>query len=159
DLDRAIARARELCEKRVARSVAWQGNAVDLLRALIERGVTPALLTDQTSAHDMLNGYVPNGMRFEQALELRRTDPEGYLVESRRTVAEHVRAMIALMRRGAVTFDYGNNIRGEAREAGVAEAFEFPGFVPSYVRPLFCEGKGPFRWVALSGEPDDIFAT
>jgi urocanate hydratase len=159
DLERAIARARELAEKRAARSVAWAGNAVDLLRALIDRGVTPALLTDQTSAHDMLNGYVPNGMKLAQAVELRRSDPKRYLAESRRTVAEHVRAMLALMRRGAVTFDYGNNIRGEAKEAGVADAFEFPGFVPAYVRPLFCEGKGPFRWVALSGEPEDIFAT
>jgi urocanate hydratase len=121
--------------------------------------VVPDLVTDQTSAHDPLNGYVPNRMAYEAALRLREDDPHAYMAEARRSMGEHVRAMLELMRRGAVTFDYGNNIRAEAQKAGVEDAFAFPGFVPEYIRPLFCEGKGPFRWAVLSGDPADLAAT
>ena len=159
DLDRAIDRALELRAHRQARSVGVVANAVDLLARLIERGVTPDVLTDQTSAHDELNGYVPNRISLAQALELRRSDPERYKAEAYRTMAEHMRALLELQRRGAVTFDYGNNLRGQALHAGVADAFEVVGFVPLYIRPLFCSGKGPFRWAALSGEPGDILRT
>ncbi|MFQ5496042.1 MAG: urocanate hydratase, partial [Phycisphaerae bacterium] len=124
-----------------------------------KRGVTPDLLTDQTSAHDALNGYVPNGMSFADAVALRQTDPDRYISESMRAMGEHVRAMLDLQRQGAVTFDYGNNIRGQAKLAGVADAFEIEGFVPLFIRPLFCEGQGPFRWAALSGDPADIART
>jgi urocanate hydratase len=117
------------------------------------------VVTDQTSAHDTLNGYIPAHIPYETALALRRSNPEQYIRLARESIAEHVRGMMALMRRGAVTFDYGNNIRGEAQTAGVADAFSIPGFVPEYIRPLFCEGKGPFRWVALSGDPGDIART
>jgi urocanate hydratase len=119
----------------------------------------PDLLTDQTSAHDPLNGYVPNRMRYEEALRLRAADPGRYMSEARRSMGEHVRAMLDLKKMGAVAFDYGNNIRAEAKKAGVADAFDFPGFVPAYIRPLFCEGKGPFRWAVLSGSPDDLAVT
>jgi urocanate hydratase len=159
DLDGAIDRALELRANRRARSVGVVANAADLLARLIERGVVPDVLTDQTSAHDELNGYVPNRMSFAQALELRRSDPARYQAEAYRTMAEHMRAMLELQRRGAVTFDYGNNLRGQAVRAGVADAFEVIGFVPLYIRPLFCQGKGPFRWAALSGEPADIQRT
>jgi urocanate hydratase len=159
DLDGAIDRALELRANRQARSVGVVANAADLLARLIERGVVPDVLTDQTSAHDELNGYVPNRMSFAQALELRRSDPARYQAEAYRTMAEHMRAMLELQRRGAVTFDYGNNLRGQAVRAGVADAFEVIGFVPLYIRPLFCQGKGPFRWAALSGEPADIQRT
>jgi len=158
-LDAAIDRALELRAAKRARSVAWPGNAADLVERLLARGITPDLLTDQTSAHDLLNGYVPRGIALEQAIDLRRADPREYLRRAARTVFDHGRAMLALKRRGAVTFDYGNNLRGEARKAGLDEAFEIPGFVPEYVRPLFCAGKGPFRWVALSGDPADIAVT
>jgi urocanate hydratase len=159
DLDRAIDRALELRAQRQARSLGVVGNAADLLARMIERGVVPDVLTDQTSAHDELNGYVPNRITYAQALELRRTDPERYKAEAYRTMAEHMRALLELQRRGAVTFDYGNNLRGQAVRAGVADAFDVIGFVPLYIRPLFCEGKGPFRWAALSGEPADILRT
>jgi urocanate hydratase len=159
DLDRAIDRALELRTQRQARSVGVVANAADLLARMIERGVVPDVLTDQTSAHDELNGYVPNRIAYAQALELRRTDPERYKAEAYRTMAEHMRALLELQRRGAVTFDYGNNLRGQAVRAGVADAFDVIGFVPLYIRPLFCEGKGPFRWAALSGEPADILRT
>jgi urocanate hydratase len=159
DLDRAIDRALELRAQRQARSLGVVGNAADLLARMIERGVVPDVLTDQTSAHDELNGYVPNRIAYAQALELRRTDPERYKAEAYRTMAEHMRALLELQRRGAVTFDYGNNLRGQAVRAGVADAFDVIGFVPLYIRPLFCEGKGPFRWAALSGEPADILRT
>jgi len=119
----------------------------------------PHVLTDQTSAHDTLHGYVPAGMSLAEAAALRASDPEGYVRRSTASIAAHVRAMLDLMRRGAVTFDYGNNIRTVALDAGVSDAFDFPGFVPAYIRPLFCEGKGPFRWVALSGDPEDIYKT
>jgi urocanate hydratase len=159
DLDRAIDRALELKQQKKAVSVAWPGNVADLLERLLARKVTPDLLTDQTSAHDMLNGYVPRGMKLADALALRKSDSKEYLKRASSTVADHVRAMLELKKRGAVTFDYGNNVRGEAKKAGVANAFDIPGFVPEYVRPLFCEGKGPFRWVALSGDPKDIAVT
>jgi urocanate hydratase len=126
---------------------------------MARRGVVPDVLTDQTSAHDALNGYVPNGMTLEAALELRASDPDEYIRRSMSAMAEHVRAMLALKRLGAVTFDYGNNIRTQAKQAGVEDAYEIPGFVPEYIRPLFCEGRGPFRWAALSGDPADIAAT
>jgi urocanate hydratase len=125
----------------------------------VRREVVPDVLTDQTSAHDTLNGYVPNGMTLDEAGALRASDPREYVRCSVASIVEHVRAMLALQRRGAVTFDYGNNIRTVAFDAGVTDAFAFPGFVPAYVRPLFCEGKGPFRWVALSGDPRDIART
>lgn len=159
DLDAAIDRALELRSKGVARSVGVVANAVDLLHRLLERGVVPHVLTDQTSAHDELNGYVPSGMSYAEALELRKTDPQRYIREAYRTMAQHMRAMLELQRRGAVTFDYGNNLRGQAQKAGVEDAFAVGGFVPLFIRPLFCEGKGPFRWVALSGDPRDIFRT
>ena len=142
-----------------ALSVAVEMNAADLLDELLARGVAVDLLTDQTSAHDMQGGYVPAGMSFADALELRRRDVVAYEQAARATCARHVRAMLRLMERGAITFDYGNNIRTVAHEEGVADAYAFPGFVPAYIRPLFCEGKGPFRWVALSGDPADIRVT
>jgi urocanate hydratase len=134
-------------------------NATELLAVVRDERVVPDLLTDQTSAHDMLVGYVPDGMSVERAKQLRERDPQGYLRESRRTVAKHVALLLDLQERGAITFDYGNNIRAEARDAGVAEAFRIVGFIPEYIRPLFCEGRGPFRWVALSGDPADIART
>ena len=140
-------------------SVAVTCNATELLAALLVRDLVPDLLTDQTSAHDMLNGYVPDTMTLEAALKLRREDPTAYLAASKDTCARHVQLMLDLQKRGAITFDYGNNIRTEAKEAGVERAFDIPGFVPEYVRPLFCEGRGPFRWVALSGDPEDIYRT
>jgi urocanate hydratase len=146
-----------------AQGIAWSigvpCNATELLRVIRDSGVVPDMLTDQTSAHDMLVGYVPNGMTVAQASELRQRDPKAYQVESGRTVAEHVALMLDLQERGAITFDYGNNIRTEARDHGIAEAFRIKGFIPEYIRPLFCEGRGPFRWVALSGNPADIART
>jgi urocanate hydratase len=159
DLDMAIDRALQWKRERLAKSVAWPGNAADLLERLIARNVVPDLLTDQTSAHDLLNGYVPRGLPLAAALALRSNDAKEYQRRASATVRDHCAAMLALMRKGAVTFDYGNNLRGEAQKAGVPDAFEIPGFVPEYVRPLFCEGKGPFRWVALSGDPADIAVT
>jgi urocanate hydratase len=159
DLDEAIRLALEAKRKRSAKSVAWVGNAVDLLAELIRRDLVPDLLTDQTSAHDLLNGYVPNGMTLAQAVALRNAVPTEYQARASTAVAEHVESMLVLQRRGAHVFDYGNNIRAEAQKAGVQKAFDFPGFVPAYVRPLFCEGRGPFRWVALSGDPADIHRT
>jgi urocanate hydratase len=143
----------------VARSMGLEGNAADVLPELVRRGVVPDVLTDQTSAHDALNGYVPGGMTLADATRLRDREPKTYVERSMQSMARHVEAMLALKASGAVTFDYGNNIRAQAMQAGVKKAFDIPGFVPEYVRPLFCEGKGPFRWVALSGDPDDIFAT
>jgi urocanate hydratase len=142
-----------------AKSIGVLGNAADVFSAMVERGVVPDLVTDQTSAHDLLSGYVPAGMPYDKALALRERDPDRYVAAARETVARHVRAMLALQAAGAVVFDYGNNIRRQAQDAGVERAFDFPGFVPAYVRPLFCAGKGPFRWVALSGDPEDIRAT
>ncbi len=158
-IDEALARAQQAVAARRPLSIGLLGNAADVLPELVRRGVQPDLVTDQTSAHDPLNGYVPNGMSYEAALELRRDDPARYVAEARRSMARHVRAMLELKERGSVVFDYGNNIRAEAEKAGVANAFDFPGFVPAYIRPLFCEGKGPFRWACLSGDPDDLRVT
>ncbi|MDX2175636.1 MAG: urocanate hydratase [Candidatus Sumerlaeia bacterium] len=140
-------------------SVALLGNAADVLPALLERGVRPDIVTDQTSAHDPLNGYVPNELAYEDAVDLRDDDPEEYTRRSMLAMAAHVRAMLEFKRRGSIVFDYGNNIRAQAKEAGVENAFDIPGFVPEYIRPMFCEGNGPFRWVALSGDPEDIRKT
>jgi len=159
DLDTAIDRAVAAKEEGKAVSMGWLGNAVDLLDRLIEREITPDVLTDQTSAHDELNGYVPPGISFGEALDLRRDDSEEYRRRAFEGMARHVRAMLALQQRGSTTFDYGNNLRGQALKAGVEKAFDYPGFVPAYIRPMFCEGRGPFRWVALSGERSDILRT
>ncbi|MDE3129333.1 MAG: urocanate hydratase, partial [Gemmatimonadota bacterium] len=142
-----------------ALSVGLVGNAAELLPELVARGIVPDALTDQTSAHDTLNGYVPAGHTLAQAAELRRTDPKRYVALAEQSIAVHVTAMLALQARGAVAFDYGNNIRTVAFDRGVANAFDIPGFIPEYIRPLFCEGKGPFRWAALSGDPADIRRT
>ncbi|HQT95412.1 MAG TPA: urocanate hydratase, partial [Thermoanaerobaculaceae bacterium] len=158
-LDAAIDRALALKAKGEVRSVGVVANAADLLARLLERGIVPDVLTDQTSAHDELNGYVPDGMTLADAAALRASDPGRYKAEAFRTMAAHMRAMLELQRRGAVTFDYGNNLRGQALVAGVADAFDVIGFVPLYIRPLFCAGKGPFRWAALSGDPNDILRT
>jgi urocanate hydratase len=158
-LDDALARAERCRRDGIARSIALEGNAADVLPELVRRGMTPDVVTDQTSAHDALNGYVPNGLSLAEAASLRRSDPDEYVRRSTLAMGEHVRAMLALQQRGAVAFDYGNNIRAQAQKAGVANAFEIPGFVPEYIRPLFCEGKGPFRWAALSGDPGDIETT
>jgi urocanate hydratase len=146
-------------ERGIARSMALAGNAADVLPEIVQRGVIPDIVTDQTSAHDALNGYVPHGMSLADALALRDQQPQQYIERAMRSMARHVEAMLALRARGAVTFDYGNNIRAQAKRAGIENAFDIPGFVPEYVRPLFCEGKGPFRWAALSGDPDDIRVT
>jgi len=159
DLDEAIDKALEAREKKQAVSIAFVGNAVDLLQRLIDRGVVPDTLTDQTSAHDELVGYFPEGMSVEEARVLRDANPEEYIRRSKETMVRHVGLMLELQKLGAVTFDYGNNIRGQAFAMGLKNAFGFPGFVPAYVRPLFCEGKGPFRWAALSGDPNDIYET
>ena len=158
-LDEALSRVRRWAAEGMARSVGLQANAADVLPALVAQGVTPDVITDQTSAHDALNGYVPNGLRLEDALRLRDRDPKEYIARSMNAMAAHVRALLALRQRGAVAFDYGNNIRTQAQQAGVRNAFDIPGFVPEYIRPLFCEGKGPFRWAALSGDPEDIRVT
>jgi urocanate hydratase len=158
-LDDALERVGRWKREGVGRSIGLRGNAADVLPELVARGFTPDVLTDQTSAHDALHGYVPNGLRLDEAARLRDTSPRDYVARSMHAMAEHVRAMLVLKKRGAVTFDYGNNIRAQAQQAGVADAFDIPGFVPEYIRPLFCQGKGPFRWVALSGDPEDIRVT
>jgi len=158
-IDEAIDKALEYKEKGVAKSIGVVANAAELLPRLIERNITPDVLTDQTSAHDELNGYVPMGMPLKEALELRKNNPEEYIKRSYETMAVHVRAMLKLKERGSVTFDYGNNIRAQAKKAGVEDAFSFQGFVPLFIRPLFCKGSGPFRWAALSGYPEDIYKT
>jgi urocanate hydratase len=155
-LDDALTRVARWTRDGIARSVGLRANAADVLPALVARGVTPDVLTDQTSAHDALNGYVPNGMSLDEAARLRTANATEYIARSMAAMAQHVRAMLALRSRGAVTFDYGNNIRAQALTAGVSNAFEIPGFVPEYIRPLFCEGKGPYRWAALSGDPEDL---
>ena len=158
-IDEAIDRAVALAAAKTPRSVGVLANAIDLLERLLERNITPDVLTDQTSAHDPLMGYVPAGMSHDQAAAARAADPTAYQQQSTQSMARHVRAMIALQKRGSITFDYGNNIRQRALDQGVADAFTFPGFVPAYIRPQFCLGRGPFRWVALSGEPRDIYVT
>jgi len=158
-LDQALAWIAEAKAARTPLSVGLVGNAAVVLPELVRRGVVPDVLTDQTSAHDTLSGYVPAGLSLEAAAELRRADPKQYVRQATASIVEHVRAMLAMRARGAVTFDYGNNLRTVAHDAGLTDAFAFPGFVPAYVRPLFCEGKGPFRWVALSGDPKDLART
>jgi urocanate hydratase len=159
NLDEALRILKNAVRKKEAISVGLVGNCADVIPELAERGVLPDILTDQTSAHDPLNGYVPNGISLEQALELRKTDPKAYLEKSMNAMARHVEGMLRLQKMGSVTFDYGNNIRTFAFQQGVKNAYDFPGFVPAYIRPLFCEGRGPFRWVALSGDPADIAVT
>ena len=158
-VDEALAWCEDARRRGSAVSVGLVGNCADVLPELITRGFAPDVVTDQTSAHDPLNGYVPSGLTLAEAAELRRQSPDDYVRRARASISAHVRAMLAFQERGAVTYDYGNNIRTEAREAGVADAFTIPGFVPEYIRPLFCEGKGPFRWVALSGETKDLHRT
>ena len=158
-LDEALRAAEDAASRGEALSIGLVGNSADVLPELVRSGFTPDILTDQTSAHDPLNGYVAAGMPLQEALSLRRSNPEEYLRLSMDSIAVHVRAMLDLQARGAVTFDYGNNIRGQALKAGVSNALDFPGFVPAYIRPLFCEGRGPFRWVALSGDTADISVT
>jgi len=158
-LDEALVLARAALLKREPLSIALLGNAADVLPRLAAGPLVPDLVTDQTSAHDLLNGYVPHGLPYDEALRMRTSDPARYLERSKTSIAAHVRAMLALKKKGAIVFDYGNNIRQEGRQAGVADAFEIPGFVPEFIRPLFCEGKGPFRWAALSGDPQDIHRT
>ena len=156
----AVDKAIKYKNKGEAISIGLLANAADILPKLLNDDVIPDILTDQTSSHDELNGYVPNNMSLAEADKLRNENPDRYIEESYRTMGEHCKSMLELQSRGAITFDYGNNLRGQAKEnAGVRNAFDFPGFVPEYIRPLFCEGKGPFRWVALSGNPDDIFKT
>ncbi len=159
DIDEAIDRALTYKEEGKALSIGVVANAVELLNRLIERNITVDVLTDQTSAHDPLIGYFPEGLSVEGAGVLREENPEEYTRRSYATMAKHIELMLELQKRGAITFDYGNNLRGRALEAGVTHAFDFPGFVPAYIRPLFCEGKGPFRWAALSGDPQDIAVT
>ncbi|MGB8536402.1 MAG: urocanate hydratase [Acidobacteriaceae bacterium] len=158
-LDEALATLAEAGKKGSALSVGLVGNAADVLPELLRRNVIPDIVTDQTSAHDPLNGYVPNGMSLDAALALRQQDCDQYVALSMAAMGKHVQAMLDLKRRGSVVFDYGNNLRTNARLSGVEDAFDIPGFVPEYIRPLFCEGKGPFRWVALSGDPEDIRKT
>jgi urocanate hydratase len=158
-LDEALRILKNAVRKKENISVGLVGNCADVIPELADRGVVPDILTDQTSAHDPLNGYVPNGMTLEQAIELRKRDPKAYEEKSLRAIARHVEGMLRLQKMGAITFDYGNNIRTFAFQQGVKNAYDFPGFVPAYIRPLFCEGRGPFRWVALSGEPSDIHVT
>jgi len=159
DLDEALGWARSAAAEGRAESIALVGNAAEIEPDLVRRRERFDVVTDQTSAHDALNGYVPTGVTVAEAAELRRSNPEEYVRRSMASMAEHVRAMLALQSAGAITFDYGNNIRAQAQAAGVANAFDFPGFVPAFIRPLFCEGKGPFRWAALSGDPADILTT
>jgi urocanate hydratase len=158
-LDEALRILKNAVRKKENVSVGLVGNCADIIPELADRGVVPDILTDQTSAHDPLNGYVPSGMSLGEAGELRKVDPKAYEEKSLDSIARHVEGMLRLQRMGSVTFDYGNNIRTFAFQRGVQNAYDFPGFVPAYIRPLFCEGRGPFRWAALSGEPSDIQVT
>ncbi|MGE5400853.1 MAG: urocanate hydratase [Ignavibacteriales bacterium] len=159
DPDEALNLVLKAKENGTPLSVGLVGNAGEILPLILSKNIIPDVLTDQTSAHDMLNGYVPMGMSFEAAVSLRKSDPAEYIRLSKQTLVTHLKAMLEFRKRGAVTFDYGNNIRGEAKDNGVEDAFDIPGFVPEYIRPLFCDGKGPFRWAALSGDPEDIYVT
>jgi len=159
DLDEALRLVQSAAAEGRALSVALLGNAAEVYPELARRNIIPDVVTDQTAAHDLLDGYIPAGLTVQEARELRQRQPEEYLRRARDSVVVHVQAMVEFKMRGAVVFDYGNNIRGQAREGGLKEAFSFPGFVPAYIRPLFCEGRGPFRWVALSGDPQDIYVT
>jgi urocanate hydratase len=155
----AVEMVREAAREGKALSVALLGNSAEILPGLVSAGFRPDVLTDQTAAHDPLAGYIPEGLSVEEAAELRASDPKAYVARSMASIAKHVRAMLQFQDRGAVAFEYGNNIRKMAKEAGVEDSFRIPGFVPEYIRPLFCEGRGPFRWAALSGRPEDIYAT
>ncbi|MCC4116905.1 urocanate hydratase [Aromatoleum toluclasticum] len=159
DLDDALARIARYTQRGVAKSIALCGNAADILPELVRREVRPDMVTDQTSAHDPLHGYLPSGWTWDEYVARGKTEPEAVVAAAKRSMAQHVRAMLAFKERGIPTFDYGNNIRQMAFEEGVTNAFDFPGFVPAYIRPLFCQGIGPFRWVALSGDPEDIYKT
>ncbi|KMQ08798.1 MULTISPECIES: urocanate hydratase [Bacillus] len=158
-LEEALTVANKYKEKKEPISIGLLGNAAEILPELVKRNITPDLVTDQTSAHDPLNGYIPVGYTLEEAAKLREEDPERYVQLSKESMTKHVEAMLAMQEKGAITFDYGNNIRQVAFDEGLKNAFDFPGFVPAFIRPLFCEGKGPFRWVALSGDPEDIYKT
>ena len=158
-LNDALSMSREAQNKGEPLSIGLQGNAADIVPQMAKLGIVPDMVTDQTSAHDELDGYVPNGMTYQEALDLRKSNPDKYIKESYRAMAEHCQGILDLKAQGAIAFDYGNNLRGQAKKAGVENAFDFPGFVPAYIRDLFCEGKGPFRWVALSGDPQDIYKT
>jgi urocanate hydratase len=158
-IDEALKLVLDAKKNNKALSVGLIGNAGEVLPEILKRNVIPDVITDQTSAHDTLNGYVPMGMSFEEALKLRKSDPDKYISLTKKTIVEHVGAMLEFQKRGSKAFDYGNNIRGEAKENGVSNAFDIPGFVPEFIRPLFCDGKGPFRWAALSGKPEDIYET
>ena len=158
-LDQALEMAQSAQEKGEALSIGLLGNAADVFPEILNRGVRPDVVTDQTSAHDELEGYVPSGYSYSEALSLRTSDAKRYISESFGSMAEHVRAMIGFQTQGSIVFDYGNNLRGGAEQGGLAKAYQYPGFVPAFVRPMFCEGKGPFRWVALSGDPEDIYRT
>ena len=159
DIDEAIKLVLEAKKNGANISVGLVGNAAEVLPVLLDRGIVPDIVTDQTSAHDTLNGYVPMGMSFEEALTLRKSNPDKYIDLAKKTIVAHLKAMLEFQKRGSITFDYGNNIRGEAKANGVENAFDIPGFVPEYIRPLFCDGNGPFRWAALSGDPEDIYTT
>ena len=159
NIDEALKKVLNAKTNGKALSVGLVANAGEALPEILKRGIIPDILTDQTSAHDVLNGYVPMGMSFKEALDLRKSDPKKYIILSRQTIVTHVEAMLGFKEKGAITFDYGNNIRGEAKENGLTNAFDIPGFVPEFIRPLFCDGKGPFRWAALSGDPNDIYET
>jgi urocanate hydratase len=159
DLDDALARIKKYTAAGEAKSIAVQGNMATVIWQLIDKNYTPDLLTDQTSAHDPLVGYIPEGYTVETAAEFRKKDQKAYLAAAYASMAKHVRGMLKMKDKGAITFDYGNNLRARAQEAGVENAFDYPGFVPAYIRPLFCKGSGPFRWVALSGDPNDIKVT
>ena len=159
DLDEALAWINESCQKKTPLSVAVLGNAAEIFPQLVQRGASPALVTDQTSAHDPLNGYLPAGWTLDHAVKMRKTAPDEVVEAAKKSMATQVHAMLEFQKRGIPVFDYGNNIRQMAFEAGEKKAFAFEGFVPAYIRPLFCEGIGPFRWVALSGDPEDIYAT
>lgn len=158
-LDEALKLAEEAKSKKIPLSIGLEGNAADIVPKLAKSSIIPDMITDQTSAHDELDGYIPNGISYKEALELRKSDPKKYINESFRSMAEHCQGILDLKAQGAIAFDYGNNLRGQAKKAGIKNAFDFPGFVPAYIRDLFCEGKGPFRWVALSGNKDDIYKT
>ena len=159
DLDTAMQMARQAQSKKQPFSIGLLGNAADVFPEFVRRGIVPDIVTDQTSAHDELNGYIPNGLTYQEALDLRKWDPQKYISLSMKAMAVHCKAMIDLQKMGAEVFDYGNNLRGQALKAGIANAFDYLGFVPAYIRNLFCVGKGPFRWAALSGDPQDIYRT
>jgi urocanate hydratase len=159
NLDEALDLVLKAKKEKRALSVGLLGNAAEVLPEILRRGIIPDVLTDQTSAHDTLNGYVPHGIPYEEALKLRKSDPDKYIQMAKQSIVVHLQAMLEFQKKGAITFDYGNNIRGEAFANGVKNAFDIPGFVPEYIRPLFCDGKGPFRWAALSGNPQDIYVT